>query len=99
MPPGLGNPGTTGGDRGLKLGTWPGVRCSKIPSLHLVCSLGWGVVAMTHMLQGGRGALHWGRQGPALPEPPLGFSGMGAHLHPQLHWDLLGLKGAEMEGT
>ena len=54
---------------------------------------------MTPMLQGGRGALRWGRQGPALPEPPLAFSGMGAHLHPQLHWDLLGLKGAEMEGT
>ena len=26
-------------------------------------------------------------------------SGRGADLHPQVHWDLLGLKGAETEGT
>lgn len=25
-------------------------------------------------------------------------SGRGADLHPQLHWDLLGLKGTETEG-
>lgn len=84
FPPCLGNPGTVGRGKGLKLGTWPGVwpqQDSKPPP-----SGSTGIEASSHDPQaaGGTGV-------------PDGLKKGG--LHPQVHWDLLGLKGAEMEGT
>ena len=79
---------TQGQLAGARGSSWaPGQVCghSKIPSPRLLGSLGWRVVAMTPKLQ--RGVVS------------LMASGRGADLHPQPHWDLLGLKGAEMEGT
>lgn len=82
MPPGLGNPGTTGGGRGLKLGTWPGVWLQQDSKPPPCVFTGMGGGSHDPHAAGWERCPALGQARPSPPRAPTGLLGNGGSPAP-----------------